>query len=147
MTTLWRDYPVTYDSTLYFLRVLAVVLDGKKGSVASGHILEFASPARIAPNDGSRLVAQWLSNVLNENPMWVVERGVTNEVEQARLFVPGRAPIEGRHQIKECEAGLGKAMAVQQCDFFDVYTPSGICTGPMGNLDEICGWTYSVTYQ
>ncbi len=144
VTTLWRDYPVTYDSTLYFLRVLAVVLDSKKGDVASGHILEFASPARIAPEDGPHLVEQWLSGTLDERPILVLERSATHAFERGFLYRPGTPPVALTVEARACAVGLGKSMATMMCDVIGWEVDSYVCMGwAMDGSDERCWARYS----
>ena len=140
VTTLWRDYTVTYDSSLYFLRTLAVLLDSE-GAVEQGHIVEFSSPDFIASEDGPALVQQWLAGSFGYETISVLERSVTYEFEQGFLHVSGQEPVELTLEVKDCTVGSGKAMATMQCEEVGFRYEHTICVA------DKCTDYYSIYYQ
>ncbi len=138
VTTVWRDAQVRYDARVYFLRVLAVVLDAD-GSVTHGHIVEFVSPDSIAHDAGPSLVRHWLADAAYAQPMKVATRSVTHAFERGAFYAPGADPVAFEIERKPCEiGGLGKVMATEMCDVVSV--PIGqVCMGwEMDGSDEQC---------
>ena len=74
--SIWGCCSAQYDSSFYFLRALAVLLDGE-GEVAGGHIVEFSSRDAIAYTEGPLLVQQWMEGDFGGRTIGVVERSAT----------------------------------------------------------------------
>ncbi|MBE2186978.1 MAG: hypothetical protein IAE99_09425 [Rhodothermales bacterium] len=91
VTTLWRKTEVTYSRDLYFLRVLAVVLDAS-GDVTKGRIVEFASPDSIGREEGPSLVKRWLEHQLAGRLLWVAEYDVEHTFVQGMRYAEGKPP-------------------------------------------------------
>ena len=111
VTRLWSNATATYDSTLYFLRVLAVVVNDS-GAVTKGRIVEFASPDSIGEGDGPSLVRSWLRGDYGTRTVFVAEHTAGYEFVEGAGYGPNRAPVPLRVTTERCEVdGAGKTMA------------------------------------
>ena len=114
VTRLWRDATVRYDSSLYFLRVLAVVVNDS-GAVTRGRIVEFVSGDSLGDADGPALVRSWMGGGFGARRVGVAEHTAGYEFVRARYFTPERPPLDLVPREEECVVA-GKAMArVERC--------------------------------
>ena len=113
VTRLRRNVPATYDSTLYFLRVLAVVVNDS-GAVTKGRIVEFASPDSIGEGDGPALVRSWLRSDYGSRTVFVAEHTAGYEFVEGAAYGPNKAPVPLRVTTERCAVeAAGKTMATE----------------------------------